>query len=57
MLTLLDANRRYNRREMLRVGAFGAGAFGVVNGFTNKAFAASNGLPMTDKSVIAYSSV
>jgi hypothetical protein len=52
MLTLLDANRRYNRREMLRVGAFGAGAFGVVNGFTNKAFAASNGLPMTDKSVI-----
>ncbi len=35
MLTLLDANRRYNRREMLRVGAFGAGALGVVNGFTN----------------------
>ncbi len=52
MLTLLDANRRYNRREMLRVGAFGAGAFGVVNGFTNKAFAASRGLPITDKSVI-----
>ena len=52
MLTLLDANRRYNRREMLRVGAFGAGAFGVVNGFTNKAFAAARGLPITDKSVI-----
>ena len=52
MLTLLDANRRYDRREMLRVGAFGAGALGVVNGFTNKAFAASRGLPITDKSVI-----
>ena len=52
MLTLLDANRRYNRREMLRVGAFGAGAFGVVNGFANKSFAASRGLPITDKSVI-----
>lgn len=57
MLTLLDANRRYNRREMLRVGAFGAGglgmgAFGVVNGFPHKAFAASRGLPITDKSVI-----
>ena len=52
MLTLLDANRRYNRREMLRVGAFGTGAFGVVNGFSNKSFAASKGLPITDKSVI-----
>ena len=52
MLTLLDANRRYHRREMLRVGACGAGAFGVVNGFANKCFAASKGLPITDKSVI-----
>ena len=52
MLTILDANRRYNRREMLRVGAFGAGAFGVVNGFANKSFAASKGLPITNKSVI-----
>ena len=52
MLTLLDSDRRYNRREMLRVGAFGAGAFGVVNGFAHKSFAASKGLPITDKSVI-----
>ncbi len=52
MLTLFDANRRYHRREMLRVGAFGAGAFGVVNGFAHKSFAASKGLPITDKSVI-----
>ncbi len=54
MLTLLDSDRRYGRREMLRVGAglFGAGALGVVNGFGSKAFAAANGLPITDKSVI-----
>ncbi len=52
MLTILDSNRRYDRREMLRVGAFGAGAFGVVNGFADKSFAASKGLPITNKSVI-----
>ncbi len=52
MLTILDANRRYNRREMLRVGAFGAGAFGVVNGFANRSVAAAKGLPITNKSVI-----
>jgi hypothetical protein len=52
MLTLFDANRRYHRREMLRVGAFGAGAFGVLNGFTNPTFAAAKRLPITDKSVI-----
>ncbi len=52
MLTILDANRRYDRREMLRVGAFGAGAFGVVNGFASNSFAASKGLPITNKSVI-----
>ncbi len=52
MLTMLDTNRRYNRREMLRVGTFGAGAFGVVNGFANRSLAASKGLPVSDKSVI-----
>lgn len=52
MLTLLDSNPRYNRREMLRIGAFGAGAFGVVNGFSSRSLAASRGLPITDKSVI-----
>ena len=52
MLTILDSNRRYDRREMLRVGAIGAGAFGVVNGFANRSVAASKGLPITDKSVI-----
>lgn len=52
MLTLLDANRCYNRREMLRIGAFGTGAFGVVNGFSNPGFAAARGLPITNKSVI-----
>ena len=52
MLTILDANRRYDRREMLRIGAFGAGAFGVVNGFADRSFAASKGLPITNKSVI-----
>lgn len=52
MLTLFDSNRRYPRREMLRVGALGAGAFGVVNGFSNSAFAAAKGLPITNKSVI-----
>ena len=52
MLTILDANRRYNRREMLRVGALGTSAFGVVNGFCDRSFAAAKGLPITNKSVI-----
>jgi Protein of unknown function (DUF1501) len=52
MLTMLDSNPRYNRREMLRIGAFGAGAFGVVNGFASRSHAAVKGLPVTDKSVI-----
>jgi len=52
MLTILDANRRYHRREMLRLGAFGAGAFGLVNGFTSQGLAASKGLPVTSKSII-----
>jgi hypothetical protein len=52
MLTILDSNRRYNRREMLRVGALGTSAFGVVNGFCDRSFAAAKGLPITNKSVI-----
>ena len=52
MLTILDANRRYRRREMLRVGAAGLGSFGVVNGITNRSVAAQKGVPLTDKSVI-----
>lgn len=52
MLTLFDGSRRYARREMLRVGAFGAGALGVVNGFSSRQAAAAKGLPVTDRSVI-----
>lgn len=51
MLTLFDANRRYHRREMLRIGAT-AGSLGLVNGFANPTEAAYKGLPVTDKSVI-----
>lgn len=47
MLTLLDANPRYARREMLRIGAFGAA--GTCIGTTH---AASKGLPITNRSVI-----
>ena len=52
MLTIFDANRRYARREMLRIGTAATGAFGVVNGFANRGFAAAKGLPITNKSVI-----
>ena len=52
MLTILDSNRRYHRREILRVGAFGAGALGAVNQFASHSLAATRGLPITNKSVI-----
>jgi len=52
MLTLFDSNRRYHRREMLRVGAFGAGVLGAVNPFASHSLAATRGLPITNKSVI-----
>ena len=52
MLTLFDSNRRYHRREMLRVGAFSAGVLGAVNPFASHSLAATRGLPITNKSVI-----
>lgn len=54
MLTLFDSSKRYQRREMLRIGTglLGAGGLGVVRGFANRAFAKEQGLPISDKSVI-----
>lgn len=52
MLSIVDSNSRYRRREMLRIGAFGAGAMGFVNGWTHPALAANRGLPTTGKSVV-----
>jgi hypothetical protein len=53
MLTLFDSGHRYPRREMLRIGAGAfAGAFGALHAFGNRAIAESQGLPISDRSVI-----
>lgn len=50
MLTLLDGNPRYHRREMLRIGACGLAGLGSVNWLTNHATASARSL--SNKSVI-----
>src|SRR5580704_135644 len=52
MLTILDAHSRYQRREMLRVGAFGLAGLGAANWLSSPGRAASKGLPISNKSVI-----
>lgn len=50
MLTLLDADPHYRRREMLRIGTAGLAGLGAVNWLTSPAVAASK--LTSDKSVI-----
>src|SRR4051794_10681645 len=50
MLTLLDAHPRYQRREMLRIGASGLAGLGAANWLTSRAIAGSK--TISNKSVI-----
>lgn len=52
MLTLLDANPRYRRREMLRIGATGLAGLGAAQWFNSPAPAASASKVLSSKSVI-----
>lgn len=52
MLTLLDAQHRYGRREMLRIGGAGMAGLGSLNWLAGLSAAGTKRPPVSDKSVI-----